>query len=53
MLPRVSALADAGAAIAASAPLEVRSLTSLIAGVFVFGLGLLAVGAWHFEQKDF
>ena len=36
-----------------SAPLEVRSLTSLILGVFVFGLGLLSIGAWHFEQKDF
>jgi Cu-processing system permease protein len=53
LLPRVSALADAGADIAASAPLEVRSLTSLILGVFVFGLGLLSLGAWRFEQKDF
>jgi len=53
LLPRVSALADAGADIAASAPLEVHSLVSLLAGVFIFGLGLLALGAWRFEQRDF
>lgn len=53
LLPRVSALADAGADMAASAPLEVHSLGSLLAGVFVFGLGVLALGAWRFEQRDF
>jgi len=53
LLPRISSLADAGADLAASAPLEVRSLSSLLSGVFLFGLALLALGAWRFEQKDF
>lgn len=53
LLPRLSALADAGADLAASAPLEVRSLAGLLAGVVVFGLGALALGFWHFEGKDY
>lgn len=53
LLPRVSALADAAGAMAASAPLELRSLTSLLIGVLVFGAAMLALGAWRFEQRDF
>ncbi|MCE9670339.1 ABC transporter permease [Myxococcus stipitatus] len=53
MLPRLSALAEAAGDIAASTPLEVRSLETLLLGVFVFGLGALAVGFWRFEGKDY
>jgi Cu-processing system permease protein len=52
-LPRLSALATASANLAASMPLEIRSLWGLLGGVFVFGLGLLALGIYRFEQKDF
>jgi ABC-type transport system involved in multi-copper enzyme maturation permease subunit len=53
VLPRLSSLADASANLAASQPLEVRSLETLVAGVVVFGLGVLAVGLWRFEGKDY
>ncbi len=53
LLPRLSALADASADLAASQPLEVKSLETLLAGVVVFGLGVLAVGLWRFEGKDY
>ena len=53
VLPRLSALADAAADLAASQPLEVKSLETLLAGVVVFGLGVLAVGLWRFEGKDY
>jgi Cu-processing system permease protein len=53
LLPRLSSLADAGADLAASAPLEVRSLAVLLAGVGVFGLGALTLGFWRFEGKDY
>ena len=53
VLPRLSSLADASANLAASQPLEVKSLETLVAGVVVFGLGVLAVGLWRFEGKDY
>jgi ABC-type transport system involved in multi-copper enzyme maturation permease subunit len=53
LLPRLSALADAGAKLAASQPLEVKSLETLLAGVFIFGLGVLAIGFWRFEGRDY
>ncbi|NTX02242.1 MULTISPECIES: hypothetical protein [Myxococcus] len=53
VLPRLSALAEAAGDIASSTPLEVRSLGTLLLGVFVFGLGALAVGFWRFEGKDY
>lgn len=53
LLPRLSALAQAAGNIAASTPLEVRSLGALLAGVLVFGFGALAVGFWRFEGKDY
>ncbi|MBN1206222.1 MAG: hypothetical protein JXB05_15000 [Myxococcaceae bacterium] len=53
LLPRLSSLANASAELAASQPLEVKSLEMLLAGVLVFGLGALAVGFWRFEGKDY
>ncbi|HEX5745668.1 MAG TPA: hypothetical protein VFZ09_05460 [Archangium sp.] len=53
VLPRLSALAKAGMDLAASTPLGVQSLTMLLAGVFVFGLGVLALGFWWFEGRDY
>jgi ABC-type transport system involved in multi-copper enzyme maturation permease subunit len=52
-LPRLSSLANASASIAASIPLEQRSLGAVLAGVGLFGLGALSLGLWHFERKDY
>lgn len=53
LFPRISSLGSAAADIAASQPLEVRSLGMLLVGVLVFGAGVLSLGIWRFEQKDF
>ena len=53
MLPRLSSLAQASMDLAASTPLGVQSLTMLLVGVFVFGLGVLSVGFWWFEGRDY
>jgi len=53
VLPRLSAVATAAADLAGSTPMPVRSLAALLGGVFVFGLGVLALGIFRFEQKDF
>jgi len=53
LFPRLSSLGSAAVDIAASRPLEVRSLASLLLGSLVFGAGVLSLGIWRFEQKDF
>ena len=53
VLPRLSALASAGMDLAASVPLKVQSLPMLLGGVLVFGLGVLSLGFWWFEGKDY
>jgi hypothetical protein len=51
-LPRVAELADAAAAIAVGRP-PAEGLGRLLLGTLVFGLGVLSVGAWRLEGKDF
>jgi len=53
VLPRVSALADASADIAASASVKLNVLASQMVGLLVFGFAALALGIHLFEQKDF
>lgn len=53
VLPRLSALGQASMDLAASAPLGVQSLPLLLGGVGVFGLGVLALGFWWFEGRDY
>lgn len=53
MVPPISTLADTSASLAASAPVETIPLFKVLTGFILFGLGVLALGAWHFEQKDF
>lgn len=53
LLPRLSSLANASMDLAASEPLEVRSLSLLLLGVGVFGLGVLSLGFWWFEGRDY
>lgn len=53
VLPRVSALADASADIAASASVRTGVLASQMTGLLVFGFAALALGIHLFEQKDF
>jgi ABC-type transport system involved in multi-copper enzyme maturation permease subunit len=53
LLPRLSSLAQVGMDLAASSPLGVQSLSMLLTGVLVFGLGMLSVGFWWFEGRDY
>ena len=52
-LPRVATLGTAAMDLATRQPLELRSLISLIASMGVFALGLLTLGIWNFEEKDY
>jgi Cu-processing system permease protein len=53
LLPRVSTLADASAALAGSAPVDGAQLSRMLASLLAFALAALALGVWRFEQKDF
>jgi ABC-type transport system involved in multi-copper enzyme maturation permease subunit len=53
LLPRVSAIANAAADIAASQAIDGAVLGSLLAGLAVFGLAMLALAVWRFEGRDF
>lgn len=53
MVPPISALADSSAALSASGAVEAVALAKVLIGFILFALGVLALGAWHFEQKDF
>lgn len=53
LVPRVSTLGTHAIDIAGGREIDAPALTSLLAGFFVFAFGLLAVGAWRFEQRDF
>lgn len=51
--PRVSALGTFAIDLAGGRTIVASALVSLLAGFVVFSLGVLSVGTWHFEQKDF
>lgn len=51
--PRVGAVADAAATIAAGLPFDSTSLARLLLGMGVFTLAVLAVGLGRFEERDF
>lgn len=53
VLPRLSSLAQVSMDLASSTPLGVQSLTMLLVGVLVFGLGVLSLGFWWFEGRDY
>lgn len=53
LLPRVGSLADAAGQIAGSFDFDAPALAARLVGFVVFSLSALAVGIWHFEQKDF
>ncbi|MBM7117263.1 hypothetical protein [Archangium primigenium] len=53
MMPRLSSLANASIDLAASRPMEVHSLPLLLGGVLVFSLGVLSLGFWWFEGRDY
>jgi Cu-processing system permease protein len=52
-LPRLSLLADASAALAASAPVSGSLLLRHLASFALFGIAWLAIGVWAFEAKDY
>ena len=51
--PRVSSLGTFAIDLAGGRTIVASALVSLLAGFVVFSLGVLSVGTWHFEQKDF
>jgi Cu-processing system permease protein len=53
VLPRISSIGTVSADLAASLPLRVQSLESLLGGTVLFALAALAMGVWRFEQRDF
>lgn len=52
-IPRLATLADGSAAIASMAPVDAASLARVVAGCFVFAVGLLSVAAWQLDRRDF
>jgi ABC-type transport system involved in multi-copper enzyme maturation permease subunit len=53
VLPRISTLGKFAIDLAGGRPIDLPVLVSLLAGFAVFGLGVLSVGAWRFEKRDF
>jgi Cu-processing system permease protein len=53
LFPRLSTLANAGARFAASEPIPTGTFRDLLIGCALFGFGVLAIGAWRLEQRDF
>ncbi len=53
LFPRISTLGRFAIDLAGGREIQGATLASLLAGFVVFSLGLLAVGNWRFEQRDF
>lgn len=53
ILPRIGAIATAAANLAMDRALDGAALARLLLGMFVFAGGMLALGLWWFEERDF
>lgn len=53
LVPRVSTLGQSAIDLAAARSVDGAALATLLTGFAVFSLGVLAVGAWRFEERDF
>jgi ABC-type transport system involved in multi-copper enzyme maturation permease subunit len=51
--PRLSTLASYAADLAGAEPLALRALGLLLGGVFLYALGVMAVGFWWFDGRDY
>ncbi|MFZ5439809.1 MAG: hypothetical protein ACOZQL_07355 [Myxococcota bacterium] len=52
-IPRLGALANTAADLAAGDAVDAAILARLLAGCLIFSVALLSVAAWRFERKDF
>ncbi len=52
-LPPVSTVGELAMEIAGSGPINPAELARRMAGMVVFGLGMVALGTWRFEQADY
>lgn len=52
-VPRLGALATAGASLAGERPIDLADVSRLIVSVLLFAAALIAVAMWRFEREDY